>query len=124
MTLPDDAAWVAKRAHEKVDQYPVKPEFLPEHGVFTCPSYSRPGQAYQVRPVVREAPALRKNTPDRVVFFECTCRAGEFRTGYPVPCYHAAAVARLFCDLAYEYVYLGLTGFVYPRPEVILEATS
>lgn len=118
MPLPDDAAWVAKRATEKAAQYPLEATFLADPGVFSVPSYSRPGAAYQVRPEVREAPTAKGQLPVRVIYLSCSCRAGEYRIDYPVPCYHAAIAGRAMEALVPAVVFRLSNGFYAPRPHL------
>jgi hypothetical protein len=104
------ATQVAGRAHAKALARPVEVRFLVDHGVFSVPSYSRPGAAYQVVPEVRQ-------DGERLVWFSCSCPAGLHGEELPVPCWHAAAAARKLLELLPAAAYLGLTGFIYPRDE-------
>jgi hypothetical protein len=107
--LPEDVGYVTKKAHVKAELHPeIRATFLPEHGVFTVPSLSRPGASYQVTAEAR---------PDGIVWLSCSCRAGEYRTDYPVCCVHAAIAGRLLAEMLHTIIYRGLTGLWYARPK-------
>jgi hypothetical protein len=108
MALPEDVGYVTKKAHVKAELHPeIVAKFLPEHGVFTVPSLTRPAAAYQVAVECRA---------DGIVWFSCSCRAGQYRDNFPLPCVHASIAGRLLGDMLHEVIYRGLTGLWYPRP--------
>lgn len=85
--LPSDVSLATRRAIARERQVQPQVTLIGDWKVFTVPSDSHPGALHQIK--VSNDPKVGD-----LVWFTCTCVAGQYRTDYPVPCVHSAAVAR------------------------------
>lgn len=96
--LPANASASAQNAFnkaKKLGMIPVPVPYLPGYWEL----HSSLDNTYRIHVV--------DTSPGVLQLFTCTCEAGEHRSGYPVPCWHAAAVALV----------LRMEGVLQPRPQ-------